>query len=130
VSLDLDRAFTSELTRPAAAHLCDRLEALSADPGRATIPRGAHRGARGPCRRHPRPQAALESAALTLELTRLDREISATRAAGTGEVALLVSRRQGLRDREIALAIEQTQPPSDSRPPVMRTCVPARLAWG
>jgi len=71
---------------------------------------GAHRGARGPRRRHPRPQVALESEALTLELTRLDREISATRAAGTGDVAPLVSRRQDLRDRAIALAIEQTQP--------------------
>ena len=56
------------------------------------------------------PEAALESEALTLELTRLDREISATRAAGTGDVAPLVGRRQGLRDRAIALAMEQTQP--------------------
>jgi hypothetical protein len=56
------------------------------------------------------PQAALEREALTLELTRLDREISATRAAGTGDVAPLVCRRQGLRDRAIALAMEQTQP--------------------
>ena len=55
------------------------------------------------------PQAALESEALTLELTRLDREISATRA-GTGNVAPLVSRRQDLRDRAIALATERTQP--------------------
>jgi hypothetical protein len=31
-SLDLNRPFTSELTRRAAAHLCDRLEAPSADP--------------------------------------------------------------------------------------------------
>jgi hypothetical protein len=38
VSLDLDRAFTSELTRRAAAHLCDRFQAPSADPRRATIP--------------------------------------------------------------------------------------------
>jgi hypothetical protein len=67
VSLDLDRAFTSELSRRAAAHLCDRLEAPSAD-------------------------------------------ISATRAAGTGDVAPLVSRRQHLRDRAIALAMQQTQP--------------------
>ena len=47
------------------------------------------------------PQAALESEALTLELTRLDREISATRAAGTGDVAPLVSRRQDLRDGRV-----------------------------
>jgi len=59
------------------------------------------------------PQAALESESLTLELTRLDREISATHAAGTGDVAPLVSRRQDLRarrDRAIALAMKQTQP--------------------
>ena len=110
VSLDLDRPFTSELTRRAAAHLCDRLEAPSADPGGRRSPRGAHRGARGPRRRHPRPQAAFESAALRLELTRLDREISAPRAAGPGEGAPLVSRRQDLRDRAIAPAMKQTQP--------------------
>src|SRR5829696_7425570 len=107
-SLDLDRPFTSELTRRA---LCDRLEAPSADPGGRRSPRGAHRGARGPRRRHPtRPQAAFESAALRLELTRLDREISAPRAAGPGEGAPLVSRRQDLRDRAIAPAMKQTQP--------------------
>ena len=83
----------------------------SADPPAGDDPLAdAHRGARGPRHRHPRPRAALESGALTLELTRLDREISATRAAGTGDVAPLVSRRQDLRDRAIALAIEQTQP--------------------
>jgi hypothetical protein len=109
--VSLDRAFTSEPTRRAAAQLCDRLEAPRADPPARDDPlAGTHRGARGPRRRHPRPQAALESEALTLELTRPDREISATRAAGTGDVAPLVSRRQDLRDRAIALAIEQTQP--------------------
>jgi hypothetical protein len=106
VSLDLDRVFTSELTRRAATHLCDRLEAPSAPPGG----RRSHRGARGPRRRHPRPPGRVDSEALTLELTRLDRGISTTRAAGTGDVARLVSRRQGLRDRATALAIEQTQP--------------------
>lgn len=49
-------------------------------------------------------------AALTLEVTRLDREISATRAAANGGVAPLVGRRQDLRDRATALAMEQTQP--------------------
>jgi hypothetical protein len=65
------------------------------------------------------PQAALESEALTLELTRLDREISATRA-GTGNVAPLVSRRQDLRDRAIALATERT--PAGRVSPVRRSC--------
>ena len=79
MSLDLDRAFTSELTRRAAAHLCDRLEAPSADPAgddplAALIAELAVRAADTHA-----PQAALESEALTLELTRLDREISATR---------------------------------------------------
>jgi len=41
------------------------------------------------------------------ELARLYRAIT---AAGTGDVAPLVSRRQDLRDRAIALAIQQTQP--------------------
>ena len=49
-------------------------------------------------------------AALIAELTRLDREISATRAAAKWRVAPLVSRRHDLRDRAIALAMEQTQP--------------------
>jgi hypothetical protein len=109
-SLDLDRAFTSELTRRAAAHLCDRLEAPSADPAgddplAALIAELAVRAADTHA-----PQAALESEALTLELTRLDREISAPRAAGPGEGAPLVSRRQDLRDRAIAPAMKQTQP--------------------
>ena len=110
MSPDLDHAFTSELSRRAAAHLCDRLEApergppAGDDPLAALIAELAVRAADTHA-----PQAALESEALTLELTRLDREISATRA-GTGNVAPLVSRRQDLRDRAIALATERTQP--------------------
>jgi hypothetical protein len=102
-SLDLDRPFTSELTRRAAAHLCDRPER---GPRRATIP--SRRSS--PSSRSTPPTPTLESEALTLELTRLDREISATRAAATGDVAPLVSRRQDLRDRAIAPAMKQTQP--------------------
>ena len=105
MSLDLDRPFTSELTRRAAAHLCDRPER---GPRRATIP--SRRSSRSSRSAPPTPQAAFESAALRLELTRLDREISAPRAAGTGEGAPLVSRRQDLRDRAIAPAMKQTQP--------------------
>ena len=56
---------------------------------------------------HAADTHAVESEALTLKLTRLDREISATRAAGTGGVAPLVGRRQDLRDRAIALAMKQ-----------------------
>jgi hypothetical protein len=55
----------------------------------------------------PRPRS---SEALTLELTRLDRENSATHAAANRDVAPLASRRQDLRDRAIALAIKQTKP--------------------
>jgi hypothetical protein len=87
VSLDLDRPFTSELTRRAAAHLCDRPER---GPRRAAIP--SRRSS--PSSRSAPPTPTLESEALTLELTRLDREISATRAAGTGGVAPLVGRCQ------------------------------------
>jgi hypothetical protein len=109
--VSLDRAFTSEPTRRAAAQLCDRLEAPRADPPARDDPlAGAHRGARGPRRRHPRPQAALESEALTLELTRSTARSQPPAPPGTGDVAPLVSRRQDLRDRAIALAIEQTQP--------------------
>ena len=76
------------------------------------------------------PQAALESEALTLELNHLDREISATRAAGTGDVAPLVSRRQTSATARSRWRSSSPSRPSDSRPPVMRTYVPARLAWG
>jgi hypothetical protein len=94
-------------------------------PQRATIP--SRRSSRSPrsAPPTPTPQAARESAALTLKLTRLDREISATRAAGTGDAAPLASRRQDLRDRAIALAIEQT-PAAERFPPAGHTHIRPR----
>ena len=72
------------------------------------------------------PQAALESEALTLELTRLDREISATRAAANGDVAPLVGRRQDLRrprDRASPeLRASDTADPAGRVIPVRRSC--------
>lgn len=78
MSLDLDRALTSELTRRAAAHLCDRFQAPSADPRRATIPSR--------------------------------RSSPSSRSTPPTPTPPLVSRRHDLRDRAIALAMEQTQP--------------------
>jgi hypothetical protein len=103
--VSLDRAFTSELTRRATARLRPP-RGPERGPRRATIP--SRRSS--PSSRSTPPTPTLESEALTLELTRLDREISATRAAATGDVAPLVGRRQDLRDRAIALAMKQTQP--------------------
>jgi hypothetical protein len=127
VSLDRDRALTSELThRAAAAHLCDRPER---GPRRATIPSRAliaELAVRAADTHAPRSR----SRARRSRSSSRDREISAPRAAGTGDVAPLVGRRQDLRDRAIALAMEQTKPADDSRPPVMRTYVHARLASG
>ena len=78
MSLNLDRAFTSELTRRAAAHLCDRLEPSERGPRRATIPSR--------------------------------RSSPSSRSTPPTPTPPLVSRRHDLRDRAIALAMEQTQP--------------------
>ena len=58
-------------------------------------------------------RAALEADALSLDLLRLERRITAARAAGAGDVAGLVARREELRHRRdllIERAIEETQP--------------------
>jgi DNA primase len=114
--LDLETAFTSELTRRAAAHLRDHLDApaqgIAQEDGqlagliaelsvRASLERGS--------------TAALEGESLNLELLRLERAIASARSEGRGDVAPLVARREELRhrrDRAIERAMADTQSPS------------------
>jgi hypothetical protein len=92
VSLDRDLTLTGELTHRAAARLCDRLEAPSADPAgddplAALI---AELAVRAADTHAPRPRSRARRS--RPELTRLDRGILTTRAAATGDVAPLVNR--------------------------------------
>jgi DNA primase len=110
--LDLETAFTSELTRRAATHLRDHLDApaqgIAEDDAqlsgliaelsvRASLERGS--------------TAALEGESLNLELLRLERAIASARSEGRGDVAPLVARREELRhrrDRAIERAMAET----------------------
>jgi hypothetical protein len=125
--VSLDRAFTSELTR-SAAHLCDRLEAPSADPSERRSPRDAHRGARGPRRRPPRPRPPARA-----RRSRSNSRASTARSRPPAPPAPATPPRSPAAARTSATArsrwrSSRPQPPSDSRPPVIRTYVPARLA--
>jgi DNA primase len=110
-ALDLDAAFSSDLTRRAAAHVRERLA------GGAEVPPGddelatlvAELVVRAGQMRSS--EAALESERLSLELLSIERQITAARAAAAGDVTPLVTRRQELRrrrDAAIALAMEET----------------------
>jgi DNA primase len=115
-ALDLDAAFTSDLTRRAAAHVRDRLA------GDAQLPAGDDELATlvaelvvraGELRSS---EAALEGERLGLELLRIERDIAAARAAAAGDVTRLVTRRQELRrerDSAIARAMEETHSAAD-----------------
>jgi DNA primase len=110
--LDMDQAFTSELTRRAARHLREHLAAPAEGvPAEDTELAGliaelAVRAARG-----RGSAAALEGEALNLELLRLERAITAAR--GSGDVAPLSARRAELRrrrDSAIERAMAESQP--------------------
>jgi DNA primase len=112
-AMDLDAAFTSDLTRRAAAHLRERLsgpgaelpagdDALAALVAELVVRAGRMRPS----------EAALEGERLELELLGLEREIAAARSAGGGDVTPLVTRRQELRRRRDAVwerAMAETQ---------------------
>ncbi|HEY7618470.1 MAG TPA: DNA primase [Solirubrobacteraceae bacterium] len=112
-ALDIDAAFSSDLTRRAAAHVRERLA------GGAEVPPGDDELATlvaelvvraGEMRSS---EAALEGERLSLELLSIERQIAAARAAAAGDVTPLVTRRQELRrrrDAAIALAMEETHP--------------------
>ena len=111
-ALDADTAFTTELTRRAARHLGDHLDA----PAEGIPPEDTElvaliaelslRAARSRA-----SSAALEGETLNLELLRLERAISSARSAGSGEIATLAARREELRhrrDRAIERAMEDS----------------------
>jgi len=112
--LDPLEDFASDLTRRAAAHLRGRLANPNAEvpPGddelRALIAELTVRaGELRPSR------AALEADALSLDLLRLERRITAAR--GTGDVASLVARREELRRRR-DLAIDRAMAETERAP--------------
>jgi DNA primase len=116
-ALDVQTAFTSDLTRRAAVHVRERLSG-----GSAELPTGddelaalvaevvVRSGQMRPS------EAAVEGERLTLELLGIEREIAAARSAAAGDVTPLVSRRQDLRrrrDAAIARAMEETHAATD-----------------
>jgi DNA primase len=116
-ALDLDVAFTSDLTRRAAAHVRERLsggavglpaedDELAALVAEVVVRAGEMRPS----------EAALEGERLTLELLGIEREIAAARTAAAGDVTPLVGRRQDLkrrRDAAIARAMDETHAASE-----------------
>jgi DNA primase len=110
--LDLEHAFTNELTRRAASHLrahldapADRIAAEDTELA-ALVAELSVRAAQG-----RGSSAALEGESLNLELLRLERAIATARTSGRGDVAPLVARREELRhrrDRAIERAMAET----------------------
>jgi DNA primase len=112
--VDLDDAFTTDLTRRAARHLRAHLDtpaaALAPDDTElgALLAELAVRAAQSSA-----SAATLEGESLNLELLRLERAIATARSAGTGDVAPLVARREELRhrrDRAIERAMAESAP--------------------
>jgi DNA primase len=111
--LELDRVFTGELNRRAAAHLLEHID----EPGRGLddpddgalgtlVAELAVRAADAPAQ-----PAQLEAERLQLELARLDREILIARASGQGGQSELAARRREVKaavERALSLALEQT----------------------
>jgi DNA primase len=113
-AVDVDDAFTSDLTRRAARYLREHLDAPTAALAPDDTELGALfaelaiRAAQGSA-----SAATLEGESLNLELLRLERAIASARSAGTGDVAPLVARREELRhrrDRAIERAMAETAP--------------------
>jgi DNA primase len=96
---DVDRAFTSDLHRRAAAHVREHLASPASD-----LPDGddelaaliAELTVRA--RTQEGSPAALEAERLKLELGQVEREMAAARAGGTGDVAALATRRSALKE--------------------------------
>jgi DNA primase len=113
-SVDLDAHFTSQLTRRAAEHLRGHLDAPASgvdDEELATLlAELLVRASATPA--HP---AQLDVERLQLDLARIDREIAATRAAGSGGLTELSSQRRRVQvDLEAAVteALEKTATPA------------------
>jgi DNA primase len=113
-ALDLEATFSGELARRAAAHLRDH----PADPTAGVEPEDRDLGAMlaelAVRASDVRPsQAALEAQSLTLDLRRVERDITAARHAEAGDIAPLVARREELRTR-LDRAIERTMAETDA----------------
>jgi DNA primase len=116
-TVDPETAFTSDLTRRAAAHVRKRLSGESQDAAmhddalahlvaELVVRAGEGRAS----------EAAVEGERLGLELMAVEREIAAARAAAAGDVTPLVARRQDLkqrRDAAIARAMDETHAGSE-----------------
>jgi DNA primase len=112
-ALDLQTAFTSDLTRRAAAHLRERLASGAADlpPGDEELAQIVAEVVVRAGEMRP-SEAALEGERLTLELLAVKRAI----AAGADDVASLVAQREELerrRDAAIARSLEETRAAAD-----------------
>jgi DNA primase len=98
--LDLDEAFTDELTRRAARHLRDHMHAPLESLGpedtelAALIAKLSVRAAQG-----LGSADSIEGASINVELLRVRRAIASARASGQGGVAPLAAREEELRDR-------------------------------
>jgi len=99
-SLDVDAAFTDDLTRRAARHLRDHLQAplerLGPDDGELStlIAKLSVRAAQA-----LGSADSIEGAAINMELMRVRRDKAAARASGQGGVAQLAAREDDLRRR-------------------------------
>jgi DNA primase len=112
-ALDLEATFSGELARRAAAHLRDH----PGDPTTGVEPEDRELGALlaelAVRASDARPsEAALEAQSLTLDLRRIERDITAARHAEAGDIAPLVARREELRTR-LDRAIERTMAETD-----------------
>jgi hypothetical protein len=112
-AMDLEATFSGGLARRAAAHLRDQ----PGDPTTGVEPEDRELGALlaelAVRASDVRPsEAALEAQSLTLDLRRIERDITAARHAEAGDVAPLVARREELRTR-LDRAIERTMAETD-----------------
>ena len=109
-ALDIERVFTNRVTRRAAAHLLEHVDAPAEGIPVADEELSVLIAALSVADVR-RSDAALQAELLSLELLCLEREITAAQRAATGDVALLKARQQELRARRNALigtTIEET----------------------
>jgi DNA primase len=113
-ALDLEATFSGELARRAAVHVRDH----PGDPTAGVEPEDRELGALlaelAIRASDVRPsEAALEAQSLTLDLRRVERDITVARRAEAGDIAPLVARREELR-RGLDRAIERTMAETDT----------------
>jgi DNA primase len=115
--LDLDAAFMSDLTRRAARHLRDHLEApatgIAADDTELStlMAELSVRAAEAPRSTH-----VLKRTSADLEIVRLDRAIAAARASGEAVSTLVMRKREAARVRDGAIEAELAESSEGSSP--------------